>query len=105
MRFEKLHDLCNAFGDVMRPESLMKKHLPQRQDFHWDSSSRLALCSPHGVGRKAFESLFFRAREAGDNKINSDMKALKENFPIANKMFKKAVIVRHPMERLLSVYR
>ena len=105
MRYDKIRDKCNKFADVMRPESYLGKHMPKKEAYQWDSSSRIGICNPYGVGKQAFEALFMRSREADDNKVNSDIQGLKENFKTANKLFTKAVIVRHPMERLLSVFR
>lgn len=102
VRWEKLSDVCNKYSDVMRPESLMKDHVPNKDGFVWHKPTSLALCTPYGVGKSAFEALFMRIRNAGDIDDNT---ALKENYLHTANSYKKAIMVRHPMERLLSIYR
>jgi len=104
MRYEKLHDICNRYADVMRPESLMASVTPKMEAFQWQPIHNIAICTPSGMGQSAIKSLFERMRTA-DMHENLKMKALKDNFDGAQKHFKKAIMVRHPMERLLSVYR
>jgi len=104
MRYEKLHDICNRYADVMRPESLMASITPKMEAFQWQPIHNIAICTPSGMGQSAIKSLFERMRTA-DMHENLKMKALKDNFDGAQKHFKKAIMVRHPMERLLSVYR
>lgn len=104
MRYEKLHDMCNRYSDVMRPESLMQKHMPEKEAFQWQPPKDIALCTPTGVGQKAMMALFERQRNP-EIAENAAMQALKENYVGASKSYKKSIMVRHPMERLLSVYR
>lgn len=104
MRYEKLHDICNRYSDVMRPESLMQTIMPQKEAFQWQPSKDIALCTPTGLGQKGMTALFERLRNP-DVAENAAMQALKENYVGAMKSYKKAIMVRHPMERLLSVYR
>jgi len=104
MRYEKLHDICNRYADVMRPESLMASVNPKMEAFQWQPSYHIAMCTPSGMGQSAIRSLFERVRTA-DMSENMAMQALKDNFMGAQRNFKKAIMVRHPMERLLSVYR
>jgi len=104
MRYEKLHDMCNRYSDVMRPESLMQTVLPKKEAFQWQPPKDIALCTPTGLGQKAMTALFERQRNP-EIAENAAMQALKENYVGASKSYKKAIMVRHPMERLLSVYR
>jgi len=104
MRYEKLHDVCNRYADVMRPESLMQKHMPKRESFIWHVPTGTAICNPVGVGHKALAALLERIRE-GDMRDATMFQSLRDNFEGANRNFKKSIIVRHPMERLLSIYR
>jgi len=104
MRYEKLHDICNRYADVMRPESLMASINPKMEAFQWQPTHNIAICTPSGMGQSAIKSLFERVRTA-DTFENMKLQALKENFMGAQKNFKKGIMVRHPMERLLSVYR
>jgi len=104
MRYEKLHDICNRYSDVMRPESLMQKIIPKMEAFKWHVPTGTAVCTPVGVGHKAIAALFERIR-TGDMHDANMFQSLKDNFEGANRNFKKAIIVRHPMERLLSIYR
>ena len=104
MRYEKLHDVCNRYADVMRPESLMQKHMPKKESFIWHVPTGTAICNPVGVGHKALAALLERIRE-GDMRDATMFQSLRDNFEGANKNFKKSIIVRHPMERLLSIYR
>lgn len=103
-RYHHLRDVCNGYTDVMRPESSMQNVLPHLDDFMWDSGSNVAMCTPYGVGKKAFEALFIRHRTAEDS-YTSDMSSLKGNYKTANKKFRKVIMARHPMERVLSIYR
>jgi len=104
MRYEKLHDICNRYADVMRPESLMQTVIPKMEAFQWQPTHHIAMCTPSGMGQSAIKSLFDRMR-TGDAAESMALQALKENYMGAQKSFKKAIMVRHPMERLLSVYR
>jgi len=104
MRYEKLHDLCNRYADVMRPESLMQTVEPKSESFQWQPTHHIAMCTPSGMGQSAIKALFERVRSA-DMSESSALQALKDNYMGAQRHFKKAIMVRHPMERLLSVYR
>jgi len=107
MRFENLHDMCNRYSDVMRPESLMTKttsQRPKKEGFYWNPSLGIAFCSATGIGQKGMAALFERLKSS-DVMENAAREALAENYENASKNYKKAIMVRHPMERLLSVYR
>merc|ERR1719450_1422287 len=79
MRYEKLHDICNRYADVMRPESLMASVNPKMEAFQWQPSHHIAMCTPSGMGQSAIRSLFERVRTA-DMSENMAMQALKDNF-------------------------
>ena len=54
MRYEKLHDICNRYADVMRPESLMASVNPKMEAFQWQPSYHIAMCTPSG------KAIYFR---------------------------------------------
>ena len=106
LRYLKLQDTCNKYFDVMRPESLMRNEMPPEQNFAFDARSKIAFCKNHGIGYKAFEALFFKNYIPDqDQGFAVDASARKENWAGLSKTYKFAIMVRHPMERLLSVYR
>ena len=106
MRHEKLQDICNGYSDVMRPESFIEKEMPEENQFVYDVHSHIAFCNIHGIGYKAFITLMDRNFDTKeDNPFATETQGRKQNWAVANKKYRKAIMVRHPMERLLSVYR
>merc|ERR1711997_593960 len=80
--------------------------MPPEQNFAFDARSKIAFCKNHGIGYKAFEALFFKNYIPDqDQGFAVDASARKENWAGISKTYKYAIMVRHPMERLLSVYR
>ena len=103
-RYLKLQEVCNQNADVMMPSSYVQKHESKPTNFLIETDSDIAFCNLQGVGSRSFEALFMRHRA---HSAGADMKrtAFYENFAKAHKNYKKAIMVRHPMERLISVYR
>jgi len=104
-RYHKLRDVCNEYADVMRAESLMKDDMPKSGNFVYDTNEWIAFCHMDGIGKKSFEGLFQRLQRGDNNADQTIRQGLKNNFAGTHKRFKKALMVRHPMERILSVYR
>jgi len=104
-RYHKLRDVCNEYADVMRAESLMKDQMPKKDNFVYDVNSWIAFCNLDGIGKKGFEGLMQRLQRGDNNNDSPIRQGLKNNFAGTHKRFKKALMVRHPMERILSVYR
>merc|ERR1712004_535562 len=83
----------------------MKDEMPRRENFVYDTNEWIAFCNIDGIGKKGFEGLMERLRRGDNNNDAPVRQGLKNNFAGVHKRFKKALMVRHPMERILSVYR
>ena len=104
-RYEGLRETCIKYSDFMRPERLMKSTVPKFESMIFHTGSNMAFCTLDKVAKKSFETLFFRAREGQSRSQDDRLKSIKLQYPRVVKDMKKAIIVRHPMERLISAYR
>ena len=105
-RHLKLQDVCNKYGDPMIPEYMMQSHVPPSTSFVIYPKEKLAFCGLSGVAKTGFTALFDRIRQASDpDTVDYAGWHQKETYQSTNKKYKKAIFVRHPMERLISVYR
>ena len=103
-RHLKLQEVCNKFADPMIPEYSMQSQIPPKDSFIINPKNRIAMCGLDGLAKKSFEALFNRIRSAADND-GPQFKAWNDNYEVNHKEYRKALLVRHPMERLISVYR
>ena len=105
-RHLKLHEVCNKYGDPMIPEYMMQSHVPPSTSFVIYPKEKLAFCGLSGVAKTGFTALFDRIRQASDpDTVDYAGWHQKETYQSTNKKYRKAIFVRHPMERLISVYR
>ena len=104
-RYHKLREVCNEYADVMRAESLMKDDMPKKDNFVYEANQWIAFCNLDGIGKKSFDGLMARLQKGDNNADVTVRQGLQNNFAGTHKRFKKALMVRHPMERILSVYR
>jgi len=105
-RHLKLQEVCNKYGDPMIPEYSMQSHVPPSTSFVIYPKEKIAFCGLSGVAKTGFAGLFERIRKA-DDPDTSDYAGFhnKDTYHTTHRKYKKAIFVRHPMERLISVYR
>ena len=105
-RHLKLQEVCNKYGDPMIPEYSMQSHVPPSTSFVIYPKEKIAFCGLNGVAKQGFTGLFDRIRKA-DDPDTGDYASFhdKDTYAHTHKKYKKAIFVRHPMERLISVYR
>ena len=110
----------------MIPEYRSHTLVPPKDSFIINPKTRIALCGLDGLAKKSFKALFDRIRSAADkwalfliginfiaicsNNVlicsdSHEYKGWEDNYIATAKSYKKAIFVRHPMERLISVYR
>ena len=104
-RYAALRERCKVYGDFMRPERHLITHATTAaESVLYDARHDLALCALPGVARRALEALFDRLRGASraEEAKRSDFEA---RFPASMRGVKRAIMVRHPLERLVAAYR
>ena len=99
-----MKEVCNRYADKMRGESVLHEHFPRsHEQFLYYPAKRITLCQVPGVATKSNRIFFFNG-EPG-NKYSSSQQSFAEQYPTIFKHLKSAIVVRHPLERLISVYR
>ena len=104
-RYAALRERCKVYGDFMRPERQLITHATTAaESVLYNARNGLALCTLPGVARRGFGALFERLRGADrtEEAKRSNFEAL---FPASMRGVKRAIMVRHPLERLVSAYR
>ena len=104
-RYAALRERCAVYGDFMRPERHLTTTVTTKAEaVLYDPRNDLALCTLPGAARRALGALFGRLREAS---TGSDVKRsrFESLFPAMMGGVKRAIMVRHPLERLVSAYR
>ena len=105
LRYDGLKEVCMKYSDFMRPERVAMSQSPSLEAVVFHGESQFQFCTLDKVARKSFKTLFFRMKE-GATKANMDKeKRYKMEYPKHVKDLKKAIVVRHPLERLVSAYR
>ena len=104
-RYAALRERCKVYGDFMRPERHMVTHATTAaESVLYDARNDLALCTVPGVARRGFGALFDRIR--GASRAEDAKRAnFEARFPATMRDVKRAIMVRHPLERLVSAYR
>ena len=94
--------MCHLYSDKMRPESKATITKPtDRFSFGYYPTKSLAVCTLPGVASKWIHSLLAKA----DPNIDQSRKDFRGAYPKIMESLKKVILVRHPMERLVSIYR
>ena len=104
-RYAALRERCKVYGDFMRPERHLITHATTAaESVLYDARHDLALCALPGVARRGLGALFERLRGASraEEAKRSNFEA---GFPASMRGVKRAIVVRHPLERLVSAYR
>lgn len=103
-RYEGLREQCIKMSDFMRPERLVSEAIPKKESLLLHPSSEMMVCPLDQVAAKTMNTFFTRIREPG-NEYENKIKSFKINFPRSANGLKRAIVVRHPLERLVSAYR
>ncbi|TRY70004.1 hypothetical protein TCAL_07330 [Tigriopus californicus] len=103
-RYEGLQNICMKYSDFMRPERAMLSQVVPYERYIYDPQSDLAMCKLDRVAKASFVT-FFNRGYVGGTTVDGKKSNFKSNFPRSLKDARKAIIVRHPLERLVSAYR
>lgn len=103
-RYRQMKEMCHKYSDVLRPESIIGLQIPQTENFIYDDSSNTVFCPLESIAAKSFHTLFQRVTRSSQSDPHR-LENFKHSFPKSMKDKKRGIIVRHPMERLVSVYR
>ena len=99
-----MRELCHLYADKMRPESKAVATRPiDRSAFLYYPAKSFAVCTIPGVEDEGIKTLLSKGDEDEDAAAQSRTK-FNTNYPKIMEELKKVILVRHPMERLLSVY-
>lgn len=103
-RHDGLKAVCKKYSDFLRPEYSTTKTTPKPHDFVYNVKSNMAFCPIKQVGSESYKTLFNRVKEINDD-ASGDSKHFFKMFPKSARETKRAIMVRHPFERLISAYR
>ena len=102
-----MKELCHLYADKMRAESKATTQIPKDKTafLHYFSKS-FSVCTVPGIAQNALRALLSKGNYEDKGKEAADaIWKLNLDFPKSIGEWKKAVFVRHPLERLVSVYR
>ena len=86
----------------MRPESKATITKPSdRTVFVYYPTKSFAVCTIPGIASKGMKTLLTK----GNPNLDESKKEFRQSFPKIMESLKKVILVRHPMERIVSVYR
>lgn len=104
-RLSALRETCLKYGDFMRPEYFVTlQNQTLSDDILYDPSREMALCPVPTVARGSLQTLFERIK-GSDREAHNKFANFKTMYPSSMKNAKRAIMVRHPLERLVSAYR
>ncbi len=103
-RYEGLRERCKHYSDFLRPELTTTTTEPVIGDLLVHPPSDLVFCPLNMVASKSVNTFFQRIRDPGHDYENK-IKIFKATFPRSAKNMKRAILVRHPLERIVSAYR
>ena len=94
--------MCHIYADKMRPESKATITKPtDRLGFVYYPTKSFTVCTIPGVASQGIKTLLSK----GDPNLDKSKAEFRQSFPKIMESLKKVILVRHPMERLVSVYR
>ena len=99
-----MKDVCHRYADKMRGESIMHEQVPNsHQNFLFYPVKKFANCQMMGIGSKTVKTFFYTG-EMG-KPAGTSQESFVIQFPGIMKYIRNTIVVRHPLERLISVYR
>ena len=103
-RYNLMKDVCHRYADKMRGESIMHEKVPtSHQNFLFYPVKKFANCQMMGIGSKTVKTFFYTG-EMG-KPAGTSQESFVIQFPGIMKYIRNTIVVRHPLERLISVYR
>jgi len=103
-RYLHIRDTCGKYSDFMRPEYVSATVEANIDDYYYLPNEDVTVCRVPHTAAKSVELAFQRLFSGGKDAM-SKKDAFKRLFPKSMKGMKKMLVVRHPLERLISVYR
>ena len=102
-RADHLTHVCHKFADIMVPTFVLRQTLPDKNNFAFYPQERVSFCPIPGIASEVIRS-FSHKGDAGAG--NAELyTGFYSNFPILLKGAKRVILVRHPLERIVSTYR
>lgn len=101
-RRKHLVKVCQKYADIMTPESIMRTKEPPQDNYFFYPKTKMAFCGMPGVAQNRMKRL---SQIEMNDELNKEMVKFQIGFPKSLKTTKKVILVRHPLERLVSAYR
>ena len=104
-RYQGLHEACLKYNDFLRPESGVARVEVPIEAYEYHPGAELAFCKMQSVASKSVKTFFGRNVQVGNKDWETKKNAFRNTYPKSVARSRKAILVRHPFERIVSAYR